>query len=96
MFLTLYLSQASSAIFETRTKEKIRHFDEEEEEDIWEDKEINYATRKQVKARSRFITHIMMPLHLFFNPNSNHTPKPDPHRNLLPFIRCHKIMKAFL
>lgn len=64
MFLTLYLSQASSAIFETRTKEKIRHFDEEEEEDIWEDKEINYATRKQVKARSRFITHIMMPLHL--------------------------------
>ncbi|KAI7799366.1 serine/threonine-protein phosphatase 6 regulatory subunit 2-like [Triplophysa rosa] len=45
---------ASSAIFETRTKEKIRHFDEEEEEDIWEEKEINYAARKQVKARSRF------------------------------------------
>ncbi|KAA0715199.1 Serine/threonine-protein phosphatase 6 regulatory subunit 2 SAPS domain family member 2 [Triplophysa tibetana] len=45
---------ASSAVFETRTKEKIRHFDEEEEEDIWEEKEINYAARKQVKARSRF------------------------------------------
>uniref|UniRef100_A0A673KRT6 Serine/threonine-protein phosphatase 6 regulatory subunit 2-like n=1 Tax=Sinocyclocheilus rhinocerous TaxID=307959 RepID=A0A673KRT6_9TELE len=47
---------ASSAIFETRTKERIRPFDDaEEEEDIWEDKEINYAT--QVKARSRFIKH---------------------------------------
>lgn len=44
---------ASSAIFETCTKERIRPFDDaEEEEDIWEDKEINYAT--QVKARSRF------------------------------------------
>lgn len=44
---------ASSAVFETRTKERIRPFEEaEEEEDIWEDKEINYAT--QVKARSRF------------------------------------------
>uniref|UniRef100_A0A671LA41 Serine/threonine-protein phosphatase 6 regulatory subunit 2-like n=2 Tax=Sinocyclocheilus anshuiensis TaxID=1608454 RepID=A0A671LA41_9TELE len=41
----------SSAIFETRTKERIRPFDDaEEEEDIWEDKEINYAT--QVKARN--------------------------------------------
>uniref|UniRef100_A0A8C2Q3G5 Protein phosphatase 6, regulatory subunit 2b n=1 Tax=Cyprinus carpio TaxID=7962 RepID=A0A8C2Q3G5_CYPCA len=44
--------RVSSAIFETRTKERIRPFDDaEEEEDIWEDKEINYAT--QVKARSR-------------------------------------------
>ncbi|XP_051512084.1 serine/threonine-protein phosphatase 6 regulatory subunit 2-like isoform X2 [Myxocyprinus asiaticus] len=44
---------ASSGLFETRTKERMRQFDEaEEEEDIWEDKEINYAT--QVKARSRF------------------------------------------
>ncbi|XDV29153.1 hypothetical protein PO909_032306 [Leuciscus waleckii] len=43
----------SSAIFETCTKERIRPFeDPEEEEDIWEDKEINYAT--QVKSRSRF------------------------------------------
>ncbi|KAK7151795.1 hypothetical protein R3I94_008214 [Phoxinus phoxinus] len=43
----------SSAIFETCTKERIRPFEEpEEEEDIWEDKEINYAT--QVKSRSRF------------------------------------------
>uniref|UniRef100_A0A672PK50 Protein phosphatase 6 regulatory subunit 2 n=1 Tax=Sinocyclocheilus grahami TaxID=75366 RepID=A0A672PK50_SINGR len=48
--------RTSSAIFETRTKERIRPFDDaEEEEDIWEDKEINYAT--QVKARSRFIKH---------------------------------------
>lgn len=53
-FLFFLISQASSAIFETRTKERIRPFDDaEEEEDIWEDKEINYAT--QVKARSRFI-----------------------------------------
>lgn len=55
-FLFFLISQASSAIFETRTKERIRPFDDaEEEEDIWEDKEINYAT--QVKARSRFIKH---------------------------------------
>uniref|UniRef100_A0A8C1MCY6 Protein phosphatase 6, regulatory subunit 2b n=1 Tax=Cyprinus carpio TaxID=7962 RepID=A0A8C1MCY6_CYPCA len=48
--------RVSSAIFETRTKERIRPFDDaEEEEDIWEDKEINYAT--QVKARSRFMKH---------------------------------------
>uniref|UniRef100_A0A8C1Q762 Protein phosphatase 6, regulatory subunit 2b n=1 Tax=Cyprinus carpio TaxID=7962 RepID=A0A8C1Q762_CYPCA len=53
---------ASSAIFETRTKERIRPFDDaEEEEDIWEDKEINYAT--QVKARSRFIKHTHMLTH---------------------------------
>uniref|UniRef100_A0A8C1IMM4 Protein phosphatase 6, regulatory subunit 2b n=1 Tax=Cyprinus carpio TaxID=7962 RepID=A0A8C1IMM4_CYPCA len=52
----------SSAIFETRTKERIRPFDDaEEEEDIWEDKEINYAT--QVKARSRFIKHTHMLTH---------------------------------
>uniref|UniRef100_A0A8C2K717 Protein phosphatase 6, regulatory subunit 2b n=1 Tax=Cyprinus carpio TaxID=7962 RepID=A0A8C2K717_CYPCA len=61
-FLTLLvslLSQVSSAIFETRTKERIRPFDDaEEEEDIWEDKEINYAT--QVKARSRFMKHTHM------------------------------------
>uniref|UniRef100_A0A8C2I0W2 Protein phosphatase 6, regulatory subunit 2b n=2 Tax=Cyprinus carpio TaxID=7962 RepID=A0A8C2I0W2_CYPCA len=53
---------ASSAIFETRTKERIRPFDDaEEEEDIWEDKEINYAT--QVKARSRFIKHTRILTH---------------------------------
>uniref|UniRef100_A0A8C2I0W7 Protein phosphatase 6, regulatory subunit 2b n=1 Tax=Cyprinus carpio TaxID=7962 RepID=A0A8C2I0W7_CYPCA len=52
----------SSAIFETRTKERIRPFDDaEEEEDIWEDKEINYAT--QVKARSRFIKHTRILTH---------------------------------
>ncbi|TRY58656.1 hypothetical protein DNTS_024797 [Danionella cerebrum] len=43
----------SPSIFESRRKERVRPFDEaEEEEDIWEDKEINYAM--QVKARSRF------------------------------------------
>ena len=45
--------QANAAAFEACCKEKIQQFDdcEEEEEDIWEDKEINYAT--QVKSRSR-------------------------------------------
>ncbi|XP_037396114.1 serine/threonine-protein phosphatase 6 regulatory subunit 2 isoform X2 [Pygocentrus nattereri] len=39
--------------FEACGKEKIRQFDDaDEEEDIWEDKEINYAT--QVKSRTRF------------------------------------------
>uniref|UniRef100_A0A8C2K366 Protein phosphatase 6, regulatory subunit 2b n=1 Tax=Cyprinus carpio TaxID=7962 RepID=A0A8C2K366_CYPCA len=72
-FLTLLvslLSQVSSAIFETRTKERIRPFDDaEEEEDIWEDKEINYAT--QVKARSRFMkhTHISHKLDLQISPD---------------------------
>ncbi|GAA6070992.1 serine/threonine-protein phosphatase 6 regulatory subunit 2 [Tachysurus ichikawai] len=40
-------------MFQSCTKEKIRPFDDaDEEEDIWEDKEINYAT--QVKSRTRF------------------------------------------
>ncbi|XP_066540794.1 serine/threonine-protein phosphatase 6 regulatory subunit 2 isoform X2 [Hoplias malabaricus] len=39
--------------FEACSKEKIRQFDDaDDEEDIWEDKEINYAT--QVKSRTRF------------------------------------------
>uniref|UniRef100_A0A3B1IN68 Protein phosphatase 6 regulatory subunit 2 n=1 Tax=Astyanax mexicanus TaxID=7994 RepID=A0A3B1IN68_ASTMX len=43
----------SPGAFEACTKEKTRQFeDAEEEEDIWEDKEINYAT--QVKSRTRF------------------------------------------
>ncbi|XP_072550591.1 serine/threonine-protein phosphatase 6 regulatory subunit 2 isoform X1 [Salminus brasiliensis] len=43
----------SPGAFEACSKEKVRQFDDaEEEEDIWEDKEINYAT--QVKSRTRF------------------------------------------
>ncbi|XP_060734767.1 serine/threonine-protein phosphatase 6 regulatory subunit 2 [Tachysurus vachellii] len=43
----------STGMFQSCTKEKIRPFDDaDEEEDIWEDKEINYAT--QVKSRTRF------------------------------------------
>ncbi|XP_063067543.1 serine/threonine-protein phosphatase 6 regulatory subunit 2a [Engraulis encrasicolus] len=47
-------NSANAAAFEACCKERIQQFDdcEEEEEDIWEDKEINYAT--QVKSRSRF------------------------------------------
>ncbi|XP_028810387.1 serine/threonine-protein phosphatase 6 regulatory subunit 2a isoform X3 [Denticeps clupeoides] len=46
-------SSASAAAFEACCKERIQQFDDcEDEEDIWEDKEINYA--KQVKSRSRF------------------------------------------
>ncbi|XP_053478414.1 serine/threonine-protein phosphatase 6 regulatory subunit 2 isoform X1 [Ictalurus furcatus] len=43
----------SAGAFQACTKGKIRAFDDaDEEEDIWEDKEINYAT--QVKSRTRF------------------------------------------
>ncbi|KAL7867530.1 hypothetical protein SRHO_G00089140 [Serrasalmus rhombeus] len=46
-------NSANAAAFEACFKERIQQFDDcEEEEDIWEDKEINYAT--QVKSRSRF------------------------------------------
>lgn len=46
-------NSASAAAFEACCKERIQQFDDcEEEEDIWEDREISYAT--QVKSRSRF------------------------------------------
>lgn len=47
-------NSANAAAFEACCKERIRQFDDadEEEEDIWEDKEINYAT--QAKSRTRF------------------------------------------
>ncbi|XP_034019221.1 serine/threonine-protein phosphatase 6 regulatory subunit 2-like isoform X2 [Thalassophryne amazonica] len=46
-------NSANAAAFEACCKERIRQFDDaEEEEDIWEDKEINYAT--QAKSRMRF------------------------------------------
>uniref|UniRef100_A0A6Q2XF72 Protein phosphatase 6, regulatory subunit 2a n=1 Tax=Esox lucius TaxID=8010 RepID=A0A6Q2XF72_ESOLU len=44
---------ANAAAFEACCKERIRQFDDaEEDDDIWEEKEINYAT--QVKSRTRF------------------------------------------
>uniref|UniRef100_A0A8C9V0G7 Protein phosphatase 6 regulatory subunit 2 n=1 Tax=Scleropages formosus TaxID=113540 RepID=A0A8C9V0G7_SCLFO len=43
---------ANTAMFEACCKERIQQFDDNEEEDIWEEKEINYA--KQVKSRTRF------------------------------------------
>ncbi|XP_071393093.1 serine/threonine-protein phosphatase 6 regulatory subunit 2-like isoform X2 [Centroberyx affinis] len=46
-------NSANAAAFEACCKERIRQFDDaDEEEDIWEEKEINYAT--QVKSRTRF------------------------------------------
>uniref|UniRef100_A0A673HY64 Serine/threonine-protein phosphatase 6 regulatory subunit 2-like n=1 Tax=Sinocyclocheilus rhinocerous TaxID=307959 RepID=A0A673HY64_9TELE len=46
---------ANAAAFEACCKERIQQFDDcEEEEDIWDEKEINYAT--QIKARSRYST----------------------------------------
>uniref|UniRef100_A0A4W4F894 Protein phosphatase 6, regulatory subunit 2a n=1 Tax=Electrophorus electricus TaxID=8005 RepID=A0A4W4F894_ELEEL len=46
-------NSANAAAFEACYKERIQQFDDcEEEEDIWEDKAINYAT--QVKSRSRY------------------------------------------
>lgn len=45
--------QANAAAFEACCKERIQQFDDcEEEEDIWDEKEINYAT--QIKSRSRY------------------------------------------
>ncbi|XP_014008773.1 serine/threonine-protein phosphatase 6 regulatory subunit 2a isoform X2 [Salmo salar] len=46
-------NSANATAFEACCKERIRQFDDaEEEDDIWEEKEINYAT--QVKSRTRF------------------------------------------
>ncbi|KAM4615400.1 serine/threonine-protein phosphatase 6 regulatory subunit 2a isoform 1-T1 [Polymixia lowei] len=46
-------NSANAAAFEACCKERIRQFDDaDEEEDIWEEKEINYATH--VKSRTRF------------------------------------------
>lgn len=42
--------QAGTAVFEACSKERIQPFDDDEE-DIWEEKEINYAT--QTKSRNR-------------------------------------------
>uniref|UniRef100_A0A4W6DBN2 Protein phosphatase 6 regulatory subunit 2 n=1 Tax=Lates calcarifer TaxID=8187 RepID=A0A4W6DBN2_LATCA len=42
---------ANTAVFEACAKERIQPFDDDEE-DIWEEKEINYAT--QTKSRNRF------------------------------------------
>lgn len=43
--------QENTAAFEACSKERIQPFDDEEEEDIWEEKEINYATL--TKSRNR-------------------------------------------
>ncbi|XP_055015956.1 serine/threonine-protein phosphatase 6 regulatory subunit 2-like isoform X2 [Boleophthalmus pectinirostris] len=46
-------NSANAAAFEAACKERIRQFDDaDEDEDIWEEKEINYAT--QAKSRTRF------------------------------------------
>ncbi|XP_061124592.1 serine/threonine-protein phosphatase 6 regulatory subunit 2a isoform X7 [Syngnathus typhle] len=46
-------NSANAAAFEACCKERIHQFDDaDEEEDIWEEKEINYAT--QAKSRTRF------------------------------------------
>uniref|UniRef100_A0A8C7PHV6 Protein phosphatase 6 regulatory subunit 2 n=2 Tax=Oncorhynchus mykiss TaxID=8022 RepID=A0A8C7PHV6_ONCMY len=47
-------NSANATAFEACCKERIRQFDDaEEEDDIWEEKEINYAT--QVKSRTRLV-----------------------------------------
>uniref|UniRef100_A0A8C7PZD0 Serine/threonine-protein phosphatase 6 regulatory subunit 2 n=1 Tax=Oncorhynchus mykiss TaxID=8022 RepID=A0A8C7PZD0_ONCMY len=43
---------AKTAAFEACTKEKIQSFDDNEEEDIWEEREINYTTH--TKSRTRY------------------------------------------
>lgn len=44
--------QANTAVFEACSKERIQPFDDEEEEDIWEDKEISFATQTKSRKRS--------------------------------------------
>ena len=57
MKLNTYLStcplQANTAVFEACSKERIQPFDDDEE-DIWEEKEINFAT--QTKSRNRSVS----------------------------------------
>uniref|UniRef100_A0A669E203 Protein phosphatase 6 regulatory subunit 2 n=1 Tax=Oreochromis niloticus TaxID=8128 RepID=A0A669E203_ORENI len=43
-FVCLFFVQANTAVFEACSKERIQPFDDDEE-DIWEEKEINYATQ---------------------------------------------------
>uniref|UniRef100_A0A8C8I8H3 Protein phosphatase 6, regulatory subunit 2b n=1 Tax=Oncorhynchus tshawytscha TaxID=74940 RepID=A0A8C8I8H3_ONCTS len=45
-------TEDTTAAFEACTKEKIQSFDDNEEEDIWEEREINYTTH--TKSRTRF------------------------------------------
>uniref|UniRef100_A0A673XPX4 Protein phosphatase 6 regulatory subunit 2 n=1 Tax=Salmo trutta TaxID=8032 RepID=A0A673XPX4_SALTR len=45
-------TEDTTAAFEACTKEKIQLFDDSEEEDIWEEREINYTTH--TKSRTRF------------------------------------------
>lgn len=48
----IILFQPNASLFEACCNERIQQFDDnEEEEDIWEEKEITYAT--QVKSRTR-------------------------------------------
>ncbi|KAF3859631.1 hypothetical protein F7725_022030 [Dissostichus mawsoni] len=47
-------NSANAAAFEACCKERIRQFDDaEDEEDIWEEKEMNYATQAKSRTRSR-------------------------------------------
>lgn len=43
--------QANTAVFEACSKERIQPFDDEEE-DIWEEKEISFATQTKSRKRS--------------------------------------------
>lgn len=46
--------QATTAVFEACSKERIQPFDDddEEEEDIWEEKEISFSTQAKSRKRS--------------------------------------------
>ncbi|KAM8861552.1 serine/threonine-protein phosphatase 6 regulatory subunit 2 isoform 1-T1 [Synchiropus picturatus] len=45
-------SQPSTTVYDSRSMGKIQVFDDDDEEDIWEENQTNYAT--QTKARNRF------------------------------------------
>lgn len=53
------LSQPSAALFEACCGDHIQPFDDEEDDDIWEDKEMHCATR--VMARARCVARLASP-----------------------------------
>lgn len=55
--------QPNTAAFEACSKERIQPFDDdEEEEDIWEEKEISFATK--TKSRQRSDLHHSIPINV--------------------------------
>uniref|UniRef100_A0A8C7FBS5 Protein phosphatase 6, regulatory subunit 2a n=1 Tax=Oncorhynchus kisutch TaxID=8019 RepID=A0A8C7FBS5_ONCKI len=74
-------NSANATAFEACCKERIRQFDDaEEEEDIWEEKEINYATQVKSRTRLLFVNYAYYPYLL------NHL---DSHHEWFPLCENH-------